>query len=71
MKRETPKIDFWTMLAVLNVLSMIYPIHLRLSASSVDENLFATCVLIGSLLILVVVNAVTIAVATAHGPGRR
>ena len=56
---------------MVNVLGLIYPIHLLLRANSVDENLFATCVLVGSLFLLVVVDAVSIVVAEAFGTGKR
>ena len=49
---------------------LIYPTHLLLRANSVDENLFATCVLVGSLFLLVVVDAVSIVVAEAVGAGK-
>ena len=49
---------------------LIYPILLLLRANSVDENLFATCVLVGSLFLLVVVDAVSIVVAEAVGAGK-
>ncbi|MGO9677374.1 MAG: hypothetical protein ACLPW4_09000 [Candidatus Sulfotelmatobacter sp.] len=63
--------EFWTVLTMVNVLGLIYPIHLLLRANSVDENLFATCVLVGSLFLLVVVDAVSIVVAEAFGTGKR
>ena len=57
MKINKPTTEFWTMLTIVNVLALIYPINLLLRANSVDENLFATCVLVGSLFLLVVVDA--------------
>jgi hypothetical protein len=47
------------------------PIHLLLRTHSVDENLFATCVLVGSLFLLVVLDAVSVVVAEAVGTGKR
>jgi hypothetical protein len=41
-----------------------------LRANSVDENLFATFVLIGSSFLLLVVDALSIAVADAFGAGK-
>ena len=58
------------MLTMVNVLALIYPIHLLLRANSVDENLFATFVLVGSLFLLVVVDAVSIVIADAVGTGK-
>ncbi|MGC2477789.1 MAG: hypothetical protein WA485_25850 [Candidatus Sulfotelmatobacter sp.] len=71
MKRSKPTTEFWTVLAVVNVLALIYPIHLILHANSVDENLFASGVLLGSLFLLVVVDAVSIVVTEAVGTGKR
>ena len=71
MKRSKPTIEFWTVLTMVNLLGLIYPIHLLLRANNVDENLFATCVLVGALFLLLVVDAVSIVVAEAVGTGRR
>ena len=56
MKTSKPTTEFWTVLTMVNVLALMYPIHLLLRANSVDENLFATFVLVGSLFLLVVVD---------------
>ena len=56
---------------MVNLLGLIYPISPLLRANSVDENLFATCVLVGSLFLLVVVDAVSIVVAEALGTVKR
>jgi len=71
MKRSKQNTEFWTVLTMVNLLGLIYPIHLLLRANNVDENLFATCVLVGSLFLLLVVDAVSIVVAEAVGTGRR
>jgi len=71
MNRSKQTTEFWTVLAMVNLLGLIYPIHLLLRANSVDENLFATCVLVGSLFLLVVVDAVSIVVAEALGTVKR
>jgi len=56
MKTSKPTTEFWTVLTMVNVLALMNPIHLLLRANSVDENLFATFVLVGSLFLLVVVD---------------
>ena len=66
-----PTKQFWTLLAMVNLLALIYPIHLQLHANSVEENLLATFVLLGSLFLLVVADAVSIVVAVAVGTGKR
>ena len=71
MKTNKPATEFWSALTAVNVLALIYPIYLLLHAKSVDENLFATCVLVGSLFLLVVVDAVSIVVVEAVGTGKR
>jgi hypothetical protein len=71
MKRSKPTIEFWTVLTMVNVLGLIYPMKLLLRANSLDENLFANCVLVGSLFLFVVVDAVSIVVAEAVGSGKR
>lgn len=65
MKTNAPSTEFWTMLTMVNVLALMYPIHLLLHANSVDENFFATCVLVGSLFLLMVIDAISIVVAQA------
>jgi hypothetical protein len=55
-------------LALVNVLGLMYPIHLSLRAKSVDENLFATFVLIASVFLLALVDAISI--VTAAGDTR-
>jgi hypothetical protein len=56
---------------MVNVLGLIYPIHLPLRTNSVDENLFATLALIGFVFLLVVVDAVSILDADEVGITRR
>jgi hypothetical protein len=70
MKTNKPTTEFWAVLTMVNVLALIYPIHLLLRAVSIDENLFATFVLVGSLFLLVVVDAVSIVIAGGLGTGR-
>jgi hypothetical protein len=71
MKTNKPTTEFWTVLSMVNVLALIYPIRFMLRADSADENLFATCLLVGFLFLLVVVDAVSIVVAEAVGTGKR
>ena len=70
MKPNKPTTELWTVLAMVNVLALIYPINLLLRANSLDENFFATCVLVGLLLLLVAVDGVSIVVAEAAGAGK-
>jgi hypothetical protein len=52
MKKSKPATEFWTVVTMVNLLGLIYPIDLLLRANSVDENLFATSVLVGSIFLL-------------------
>ena len=70
MKTNKPTTEFWAVLTMVNVLALIYPIHLLLRAASVDENFFATFVLVGSFFLLVVVDAVSVLIAGGLGTGR-
>ena len=65
MNKNKPGTEFWILLAALNILALIYPINRVVHASNLDEDLFATCVLVGSLFLLLVADAVTIVVAGA------
>jgi hypothetical protein len=67
MKRNKSSREFWMVLALVNVLALIYPINLLLRARSVDENLFATFVLIASVFLLVLGDAISIVAADAVG----
>ena len=71
MKTNRATTEFWTVLTMVNLLGLTYPVHLLLRANSVDESLFATCVLVGSLFLLVLVDAVSIVVAETAGTGKR
>lgn len=62
MKRNKPNKQFWSVLATLNVLAMIYPINLMLRAESSDEELFAAFAVIGVAFLLLTVDAVSIVV---------
>jgi hypothetical protein len=68
MKRNKSTREFWTVLAAVNALALIYPFNLLHRAGSVDETLFATFMLIGCLLLLTVVDAVSIVVADVVAP---
>ena len=71
MKTSKPATEFWAVLTMLNVLALMYPLHLLISANSGDENLVATCVIVGSLFLLLVVDAISIVVAEAISTRKR
>ena len=70
MKSDKSRRDLWIVLALANVLALVYPINLSLRAKSVDENLFATFVLIASIFLLALVDAVSIVAADAASTGK-
>lgn len=71
MKTNKQTTEFWTVLTMVNVLALIYPIHLMHGVQNADETLFAALVLIGVVFLLITVDAVSIAVADAVGTGKR
>jgi hypothetical protein len=70
MKSDKSGRDLWIVLALANVLALVYPINLSLRAKSVDENLFATFVLIASIFLLALVDAISIVAADAASTGK-
>ena len=70
MKSDKSRRDLWMVLALVNVLALVYPINLSLRAKSVDENLFATFVLIASIFLLALVDAISIVAADAASTGK-
>ena len=70
MKRNKSSRGLSTVLALGNVLALLYPINLLLRAKSVNENLFATFVLIASVFLLALVDAISIVAADAAGSGK-
>ena len=71
MKRNKSNTNFWPVLAAVNVLALTYPINLLFRAEGVDEKLVATFVLIGSLFLLLLGDAVSIVVAEVVGTNKR
>jgi hypothetical protein len=67
MKNTKPSTQFWTVLTTVNVLALIYPIHLLHHAENPGESLFATLAFIGLAFLLTVVDAVSIMIAYAIG----
>jgi len=65
MKRNKPSIQLWTVIGTVNLLTLIYPVILVHRAKSVEEDISANLVLLGCLLLLAVVNAVSIVAAEA------
>jgi hypothetical protein len=71
MRRNKSNSQFWPVLTTVNIVALAYPINLVFRANSVDENLFAAFALIGSVFLLVVVDAVSVLVAEEVGITKR
>jgi hypothetical protein len=71
MKRNKSSRELSIVLALVNVLALLYPINLFLRAKSVDENLFATFVLIASVFLLALLDAISIVTTDAVGTGKQ
>jgi len=71
MTTSKPRTRFWMALATVNGLTLVYPIILLRRAGSVEENLFAAFAFIGSIFLLVVLDAISIVVADTVGPTKR
>ena len=63
MRQRRHKAKFWTILAMVNVVAMIYPVTLYLQADSGDGQFFATVVLFGAALLLAITDTVSALVA--------
>jgi hypothetical protein len=70
MKSDKSRRNLWMVLALVNVLALLYPINLSLRAKSVDEKLFATFVIIASIFLLALVDAISIVAADAASTGK-
>jgi hypothetical protein len=59
MERRNHKRKFWAILAMVNVVAMIYPVNLCLQADTGDAQFFATIVLLGAALLLAITDTVS------------
>jgi uncharacterized membrane protein YhaH (DUF805 family) len=63
MKKTMRSAQFCTVLALVNVVVLIYPIKLLVGAESAGDSLIAALMFIGLVFLLVVVDAVSLVVA--------
>ena len=70
MQKNRQKLRLWTIVGAVNILGLIYPLNLLHRAESTDQTLFATFALIGFLLLLIVIDAVSIVVAGVIGKSK-
>ncbi len=59
MRRETSKSRFWTILAVINLVAILYPLRLCVQAEDVGTQILAGAILIAVLLVLAVTDTVS------------
>jgi len=59
MSRTNQRPTFWTILAIVNIAAIAYPISLYNNADSGDQQISALLALVGTGLVLAVVDAVS------------
>ena len=59
MARKSSRMRFWTILAIVNFLAMVYPIGLYLQAESNESQFFACVVLLSVAFLLAVMDTVS------------
>jgi hypothetical protein len=63
MKQRSRKARFWTILTMVNVVAMIYPVKLYFQADNSDAQFFAAIILLGAAFLLAITDTVSAIVA--------
>jgi hypothetical protein len=63
MRQRSQKARFWTILAMINIVAMIYPVTLYFQAEGGDAQFFAAIVLLGAAFLLAITDTVSVIVA--------
>ena len=63
MKAKRPTSRFWTVLTVINVLAIMYPLRLCLGGDGADTQLLATLALLGAGFFLAITDTISILLA--------
>ena len=63
MKDDKPSTQFWAVLTTMNVLALLYPIHLLLHAENPGQSFLATLAFVGLVFLLAVLDVVSIVIA--------
>jgi hypothetical protein len=63
MTRKNPKTRFWTVLAMINVAALAYPIGMNVQANNNDTRFLATILVLGVALLLAITDTVSAIVA--------
>ena len=59
MARKSSRMRFWTILAIVNFLAMVYPIGLYVQAESNESQFFASVVMLSVAFLLAVMDTVS------------
>jgi len=65
VSRNNQRTKFWTILAIFNIVGIVYPISLYTNAETSDQQISALLVLVGIGLVLAVVDAASALIAYA------
>ena len=63
IKRRNGKVKFWTVLALINIAAMIYPISLYIGAQENDDRGFSLLILVSAVFLLGITDIVSALVA--------
>ena len=63
MQRSNHKLKFWTVLAIVNIAAIVYPMNLYANAEGNDQQGFAVVILLGIIFLLAIVDLVSAIVA--------
>jgi hypothetical protein len=59
MRRQTSKAKFWTILVMINMVAIMYPIRLCVQAEDVEAQILTGAILLSVLLVLLVTDTVS------------
>ena len=71
MNKHKPNNRLWTALSAVNAVALVYPVNLLRHADSSEDNLFAAFALMGVVLSLLTIDAVSIVVSGAFDTAKR
>jgi hypothetical protein len=63
MRQRSQKARFWTILTMINIVAMVYPVKLYFQADNGDAQFFAAIVLLGAAFLLAITDTVSAIVA--------
>ena len=63
MKKQKSREDFWLVLALINLLAIVYPMSSYLRADGIEDQVLWVCILLGIGLVLAIIDTVSIVVS--------